>query len=196
MTGKFFIKFCLLQLLLGFFTLDCVELCASSKPRKGQASQKNTKVPKKSQGQPVSQKKSVALPKFSKKKDKERKECYVVPCDVHSKEIGSALKVLAANNVDQTAFQAEVARIFDARNMLNEFGTSSKQEGRVEGEIKGLMRNFIKSREIEDDEIEEIEKNSLDEAFIRDIWNELANTAQKDVDDFIQILRTKDLMKE
>jgi hypothetical protein len=54
------------------------------------------------------------------------------------------------------------------------------------------MRSFIRNREIEDDEIEEVIENSVDENFVRKIWNTLPNIpSDKTVNDFIARLGDK-----
>lgn len=135
----------------------------------------------------------------------DHKEYYIVPSKVQSKEVESALEVLKMGKVNQDDFKGEVGKIFDANRILDEVEASKKQEGLEEGRakgemigiLKGLIRSFVKGREIEDDEIEEIVKNSLDEDFVREIWNTLSNIPDsKNAEDFIQILRNKGLLND
>ncbi|MDR1435014.1 MAG: Rpn family recombination-promoting nuclease/putative transposase [Puniceicoccales bacterium] len=70
--------------------------------------------------------------------------------------------------------------------------------GQLQGIMQGIMRNFAKDREIGDDEIEGIEKNSLDESFVREVWKQMSMSNvpnAKNVNDLILFLRDKGLME-
>ncbi|MDR0741026.1 MAG: hypothetical protein LBF34_04945 [Puniceicoccales bacterium] len=149
--------------------------------------------------------------------DTNRRECYRVPSEVQTKEMADALEILKTSNVDEEIFRMEIDRVSEAQEMLDELEANKKQEGleegRAEGLVKGraegleegemigiiksLVRGFVKGRGIEDDEVEEIGKNSLGEDFVREIWSALPNIPDsKDVEDFIEILRDKNLLKD
>jgi hypothetical protein len=127
-------------------------------------------------------------------------EYYVVPSDVRSDSVKEAFSILQKDKINDEAFQIDVNRVFNAKKTIDNIREDGREEGEAIGILKMLGNCFITGGvEILDMVIPScgIGENSLDESFAREVWGQLSNVPDtKNVDDFIQILRDKGLIKE
>ncbi|MDR1366622.1 MAG: hypothetical protein LBJ13_01800, partial [Puniceicoccales bacterium] len=132
-------------------------------------------------------------------KDKEENHRYVVPVGVGCEEVKGALMILNHKGITDEALQEEYERIFGGEATARAFERRGREEGEKRKMIEMLMKNFIKGRAIDDDDVEEIRKKSLDGAFVRGIWESLNNAANKTEENyeaFLRELRVRNLMAE
>jgi hypothetical protein len=139
---------------------------------------------------------------------KRKSHRYIVPCDISCDEVKESLKVLSQKGISDEALSKEYDKILSAEATaynLEEKGRKEgekkgREEGLKEGELKGklesLMRNFIKGRGIDDDDVEGIMPQSLHNGFIHQVWEELKSTnkTEEKYGSFLQELEDRGLM--
>jgi hypothetical protein len=119
---------------------------------------------------------------------------YTVPYGVQSELIREALDTLKESGIDKRAFQAEVRSRLEAEETLK----AEREYSELRGQLKLLVRVFVRNQEIYDEDISGIGLKSLSRTFVKGIWNLLpADQRPEDgFEPFINALEDKGLLNE